>query len=109
MKRSKIYACLGGAALVVAAGAASAAAAWTGPAQVTEVWAGYTSGYVFVRGPSNAAGCSNPLIKFSSTTSDPDRIQQVAIAAYMSGKKLDCVVDGCDGNYQLGKQCVLRD
>ena len=110
MKRPHIFRLLGLTATLTLASTAFAATVWTGPAYVTEVWAGYTSGYVFVRGPSNAANCSSSLIRFDTATSQPERIQQVAVAAFLSGKRLDCVVDTvCVGSYQQGKNCVLRD
>lgn len=87
---------------------ADAATGWTPLTAPTSVWAGYTNGLVFVDGLPNTAACSNALIEFSSSTSDPQKILSIATAALLSGKRLTCKVSNCtSGGYQAGYQCRL--
>lgn len=104
---SKLVSSVLAASLVLGAATAFAAAAWTPAAKVTEVYSGYSNGNVYVTGLQNKASCSWGTIVFTKTTSDPDKVQRLALGAMLSGKKLACAVDGCSNGYQVGYQCKV--
>jgi hypothetical protein len=95
------------AAATLSVGLAVAASVWTGPALVQDVYSGYTGQDVYVTGPMNKAQCAYATIRFRGSDSDPELVQKMAVAAMLAGKKLDCVVNGCIGGYQSGRQCRI--
>lgn len=72
-----------------------------------KAWAGFTGGDVYVTGLPNTASCSSSTIRFSSSWTDAESIERLATAALLSGKTLECYVDGCTGTYQKGFDCKL--
>lgn len=88
---------------------AMAAPTWLPAQRITSVWAGYTDKAVYVGGFPNTFGCKSSLVRFSTTNSDPEKVLSIATAAQLSGKRLSCVVDGCDGDTQRGYQCNMQD
>lgn len=107
--KTKIMLCLF--CVIIFASFSAKAGSWTSAAKVTTVYAGYTDGAVYVSGLENRAGCNSSLIKFTTELSNPSMILSLALSAYLSGKKLICVVetDQCAGNYQVGRQCRILD
>ena len=94
------------------ASAAAAVNLWTGFGAVTSVYAGKPDKSVLIFGPSNAQGCANPGINFTTTDSDVEAIRSLALTSMLSGKKLRCLTLGCvniDGTniVQRGQLCEL--
>lgn len=75
----------------------------------TVVWVGFADKSVYVGGLPNKASCTNATIQFSPSWTDADKIDDLATAAFLSGKKLDCYVNGCNGSYQKGYDCKLTN
>jgi hypothetical protein len=108
MNRLRTFVVLAALAVLGTAGVTVAAAQWTGFAKVTQVHVGYGTDKIFVNGLSNVAGCNQSLIVFTPTDSDPKKVHRLAMSAFLGGKSLTCVVDGCSGDYQRGKQCYMK-
>jgi hypothetical protein len=82
---------------------------WTTAATPTKVYTGYSNGEVYLQGMGNPAGCMKANIQFNPATADTTKILSLALAAYLSGRKLSCVVSGCSADqYQSGRQCDIE-
>jgi len=90
---------------------AFATSAFTGAAPLTNINAGSSDGSVYVSGLTNVLGCSNgSMVHFAPATSDSAKVLALATAAFLSGKKLNCMVNACDSNgMQVGVQCYLTN
>lgn len=108
MNKNIVRASLVAISVITTSVAAWAASGWTS-ATPTQVWVGFTDKSVFVTGLSNKASCSNATTQFSPSWTDADKIESVAIAAFLSGKTLNCYVNGCSGNFQKGFDCKLSN
>ena len=96
------------ASIVAIASTAVAAPTWTGAATVTSVYAGKVSKAVMVVGLPNVAGCTVSDINFDPASADANQVLTLATSALLSGKKLNCHVDGCvSGTWQKGLFCKL--
>jgi hypothetical protein len=107
MKKTTIKAAL--AALAISATSVAAWAASGYPQGTpTAVWAGFSNKSVYVMGLSNTAQCSSSTIHFNPSWTDADKIERLATAALLSGRNLECYVNGCSGSYQKGYDCKLQ-
>jgi hypothetical protein len=79
------------------------------PGRITKVYAGYSNEAVYIRGLENKAECSSDLIKFVEADGDPEKVYNLVLSAFLAGKRVGCVVDGCSGSYQRGKYCYMMD
>lgn len=84
------------------------AATWTNSITPSQCYAGYVNGSVIISGFEQSQGCSSAAVIFDVDNSNPKDILSMCLTAFVSGKKMLCVVDGCTGTYQKGKQCMLR-
>ena len=78
-----------------------ALAEWSEPAVPNAVYAGYTDGSIFISGLPNVEGCTSSTVK---VTRDPQGVQSLALAAFLSGNKN---TSKCAGDYQVAYQCKI--
>ena len=85
------------------------AGGWTSPTTPTGVYGGYTSGAVYIQGAQNFGACSKgTMIEFLPANGDPQKVLPLATAAFLSGKRIQCSVNGCNASgYQIGSSCQL--
>ncbi len=87
----------------------TAEAAWTAPFTPMGVFGGYADGAVYIRG-ANIGTCNHKNIIAAKT--DPEKVLSLALAAFLSGKKLQCnLTSACEGtgqhSYSIVQQCEI--
>src|SRR5262245_19698523 len=97
MKRKAMILILAAGILLLAVPVFAITPQWTTTFTVTGVQAGYSDGHVLIYGASGTSfGCAGSGILAKSGSADTARMANLATAALLSGRKLNCWVNACD-------------
>lgn len=94
---------------VVAQASVVLAAAWTNKFTVTSVQGGHTDSKIYIYGAANVQSCSVATLLATTSNSNVEQIKDLATAAFLSGRKLNCNINGCEGSYQRVTACELSN